>query len=87
MHLALRAVSLALLTVTASSAAFAGDKKPADPNKRICRGIEQTGSIFTHQVCHTRAEWTQIGEQNDKETSRTVQTNHFQSPSQEGTRY
>lgn len=87
MHHALRTVLFAVLAVAVSSAATAGDKKPADPNKRICRGVEQTGSIFTHQVCHTRAEWSQIGEQNDKNTSRTVQTNHFQSPSQEGTRY
>lgn len=87
MHHALRAVSFAILAIAVSSAATAGDKKPADPNKRICRGIEQTGSIFTHQVCHTRAEWTQINEQNDKETARSVQANRLQSPSQQGTNY
>lgn len=83
----LRTVTLLLLAVTMSNPAVAGDKKAADPNKRICRGLEQTGSIFTHQVCHTRAEWAQIASQNDADTARTVQTNRLQSPSQEGTRY
>lgn len=87
MYHALRAVSFAVLALAASGAAMAGDKKPADPNKRICRGVEQTGSIFTHQVCHTRAEWAKINEQNEKDTARTVQNNGIQSPSQQGTGY
>jgi hypothetical protein len=31
--------------------------KAVDPNKRICKDEEETGSRFTKSVCHTRAEW------------------------------
>ncbi|CAN5425132.1 hypothetical protein BH10PSE15_BH10PSE15_05620 [soil metagenome] len=83
----LRAAMFVCLALIGSSAAIAGDKKPADPNKKICRGVEQTGSIFTHQVCHTRAEWAAIGEQNDKNTRATLQAAGIQSPNQQGTGY
>jgi hypothetical protein len=45
------------------------DKKPADPNKKVCRRIVETGSIMGESVCHTSAEWAQIDAQNNRNAS------------------
>lgn len=48
--------------------AFARDKadKPVDPDKKICRTLDQTGSMFTRRVCHTAEEWKAIDGANAK---------------------
>lgn len=71
---------LPLITVAALSAliivtpALAKDKKPLDPNKRICRSETPTGSMMSKNVCHTRAEWTMIDEQNQTATNNAMST-------------
>ena len=58
--------TLALSCFMLSSApAIAKDAKPADPDKKICRHTETTGSILGgKRVCHTKTEWAQIDEVN-----------------------
>ncbi|WP_174287134.1 hypothetical protein [Sphingomonas bacterium] len=54
---------------------MAGEKKPVDPNKKICRQSEVTGSIMMGKsVCHTAAEWAQVDRQNasDSESARAI---------------
>lgn len=77
----------ALALATGAAPAMAGDKRPVDPNKPLCRSVEQTGSIMTHRVCHTRAEWATLSAQDSKNKDAMVQSNGLQSPSQQGTGY
>ena len=45
--------------------AIAGDKKPVDPNKKVCRSEETTGSIMPpKRICRTRDEWAAIDQAN-----------------------
>jgi len=40
---------------------------PADQpsaEKKVCRSVDVTGSIFPKKTCHTRAEWAKIDEGN-----------------------
>ena len=60
-------LALAVATLAASPT-IAKDKKPVDPNKKICRQSEVTGSIMPGKsVCHTAAEWTQIDADNNRD--------------------
>ena len=53
---------------------------PADPvaevptvvvkAKKICRSEETTGSRFSKQTCHTKAEWDEIAEANRRDARR-----------------
>lgn len=54
-------IATALLTTSA----FANDKKPVDPDKKVCRrDYGTTGSILPKSVCHTVADWKAIDEAN-----------------------
>ena len=53
-------VPVALLVLAGPTLAAARDGKPVDPNQRICKAVEATGSRFTKKTCHTRAEWAQL---------------------------
>ncbi len=67
-------VALAVAALVASPT-LAKDKKPVDPNKKICRQSEVTGSIMMGKsVCHTAAEWAQVDRQNasDSESARAI---------------
>lgn len=79
-------VAAAALVATATPA-LAGDKKPIDPDKPVCRSVEQTGSIMTHRVCHTRAQWAAQSAQDGKSKDAMLQATGLQSPSQQGTGY
>ncbi|OAN61635.1 hypothetical protein A7X12_23875 [Sphingomonas sp. TDK1] len=46
---------------TTQSERAAQDKKP-DPQKKICKRQQVTGSYFTTRECHTKAEWDQMAE-------------------------
>jgi hypothetical protein len=49
--------------------ALAKEEKPVDPNKKICRVQDATGSILGgKKVCHTKAEWIEIERSNDATT-------------------
>ena len=54
----------ALLALTAisltASPAFAGEKKPVDPDKKVCRRQQVTGSNLHAFECHTNAQWSAI---------------------------
>jgi predicted secreted protein len=71
---------LSLVTAAALSAmivatpALAKDKKPLDPNKRICRSEVPTGSMMSKSVCHTRAEWQSIDDQNQAATDQAIRS-------------
>lgn len=59
---------LAVAVLTASPA-IAKDKKPVDPDKKVCRQSEVTGSIMMGKsVCHTVAEWAAIDRENELNT-------------------
>jgi hypothetical protein len=47
--------------------AQAADKAVADPDKKICRSQEVTGSLFPKRVCHTKSEWAAV--ESDQERS------------------
>ena len=53
-------LALTLAALCATSPVVAKDKKPVDPNKRVCRTEVATGSRFARSTCHTLAEWGQI---------------------------
>jgi hypothetical protein len=48
--------------------ALAKDKadKPADPDKKVCRSLEQVGTMFSKRICHTAEEWKAIDGANAK---------------------
>jgi hypothetical protein len=41
---------------------------PADPNKKVCRKIQETGSMMLKKTCYTQAEWDAIDRQNGTDT-------------------
>jgi len=48
-----------------SGPAFAKEDKPIDPDKKICRRTETTGSILGgKRQCHTKTEWKSIDDAN-----------------------
>ena len=53
------AVALAA-SLVAFAPAVAKDKKPADPDRKICRSDTPTGSYFRKSTCRTASEWAQI---------------------------
>jgi hypothetical protein len=61
-------LAVALCTVVASSALAQDAPAPAKPEKekKICRRIDDTGSIVPKRVCHTQSEWAVIDAQNEK---------------------
>jgi len=65
-------LALPLLAALTATPAIARDKadKPADPDKKVCRTLEQTGSIFTKRICHTAEEWKTI----DADDARSAQS-------------
>lgn len=48
--------------VSLSAPVVARERKPADPNRKVCREQGTTGSLMSKQVCHTAAEWQAIDE-------------------------
>lgn len=51
---------LTLIVATAllpAAPAFAGDKKPKDPNEIICKRERFVGSNRTEKICKPRLEW------------------------------
>ena len=63
----MRLAASGLLFCALAAPVVAGEKKPADPNKKICRSAPYTGSRFREQVCHTRAEWDVIAAQTERD--------------------
>ena len=53
-------VALAAASLLALAPAAAKEKKPVDPNKKVCRSEVPTGSFMAKSTCHTVAEWAQI---------------------------
>jgi hypothetical protein len=64
-HLATTAV---LSTLILATPVIAKDKKPQDPDKRVCRSEVPTGSLMGKSVCHTVAQWSAIDHQNEANT-------------------
>ena len=53
-------LALTFVVLGMASPIVAKDKKPVDPNKKICRADTSTGSIMPKSTCHTAAQWTAI---------------------------
>lgn len=58
--------------LVAIAPASAKDKKPVDPNKKICRSEAPTGSFIPKSTCHTAAEWASIDAANQASTRATL---------------
>lgn len=43
-----------------AGAAMADDQPAPPKEKKVCRSVAVTGSIMSHSICHTKAEWSQI---------------------------
>ena len=70
MKLALMLLALAAFTTIPASAK---DKKPVDPDKKVCRSVDTTGSILGgRRVCRTYREWQEI------DRAAASDTQHFQ---------
>jgi predicted secreted protein len=64
----MRFVILATVAVASFAVpAAAKEKKPVDPNKKICRSEQVTGSIFGRSVCHTATDWQSIDDANRRD--------------------
>jgi hypothetical protein len=50
---------------TPATAPAAAAEKPAK-EKKMCRREEETGSIMPTRICHTKEEWVQIDDANQK---------------------
>lgn len=75
------AAGLTIFAVLAAPAA-AADKKPVDPNKKVCRRDSSgTGSILPRTVCRTSAEWKYIDEANHAEAERHLSAPGASTPS------
>jgi len=55
-----------------ASPAFAGEKKPVDPSKKVCRRVLVTGSNLRAFECHTNAQWTAIEEASQDAARQTM---------------
>lgn len=59
-------IIFATLALACGGAALAGDKDQRDPNQVICKNQKRTDSRFGTRICHTRAEWVAIAEENKR---------------------
>ena len=64
MFLALALVAAVQNTATTTS---------TEPEKKICRQVQSTGSIMRKRECHTKSEWGAISERNKQNTERAIQ--------------
>jgi hypothetical protein len=83
-----RLTSALLLVLGMSSAALAADVKPpadsnsastpVDPKQVVCRHVEASGQSMLPgaKVCHTRAEWADIGRQSGQDGSQSNGNGH-----------
>lgn len=56
---------------SAAPAEQAREKKPVDPNEKVCETIKPLGSrLATKRVCATRAEWAEQRKQDREETEK-----------------
>ena len=53
--------SPAAAATTTSATQGEGGVKARNPNTRYCYNTEATGSHIIQRVCHTRAEWKELG--------------------------
>ena len=58
----MRRLAMLMLTCFALSSvpAMAKDSDSDNPNKKICRRLQPTGTRMGTSVCHTKAEWKAI---------------------------
>ncbi|QDZ06544.1 hypothetical protein FPZ24_02875 [Sphingomonas panacisoli] len=62
----MRILIVVAVAMSFPTATLAQDAKPVDPNKKICRDLSETGSLFTKRVCNTQADWEKIDERDRK---------------------
>jgi opacity protein-like surface antigen len=68
-------LAAAAALVCASGAIAADNVRHRDPNKRICRTIDETGSrLNKSRACHTQAEWDELRRQT-KQKIENIQNN------------
>jgi hypothetical protein len=59
-------IMAALGAAIAAAPAAAGEKKPEDPDKKICKFENSSTSRVAKKVCKTRAEWKALEQEGDK---------------------
>ena len=64
MRLPFLVIAATLPALILSASADAKDKKPQDPNKKVCRSEIPTGSMMAKSTCHTAAQWQTIDQEN-----------------------
>lgn len=65
-------LAFAMLAVTPAPAA---NVMPIEVEQKVCRSVEQTGSVMRKRVCLTKAEWKEIDERN-REQARNSMDNY-----------
>jgi hypothetical protein len=73
----MKGMTLFLLAATgfagAASAQTPSQPDPKqDPSKVVCKKQPKTGTRMVDRICHTRAEWDQITEQNRRDAAEMV---------------
>ena len=62
-------LAFAVLAVTTAPAA---NVMPMEVEEKVCRKIEQTGTIMRKKVCLTKAEWKEIDERNREQARNSI---------------
>ncbi len=65
-------ISLMASAILSAAPAIAKDKKPEDPDKRICRSDIPTGSIMPERECHKASEWKVIDDENARNATQAM---------------
>ena len=65
-------LAFAVLAVTTAPAAKV---MPMEVEQKVCRSMEQTGSVMRKRVCLTKAEWKEIDDRN-REQARNSMDNY-----------
>jgi hypothetical protein len=78
-----RSLILTAAVFAASAPAFAKDPAEAgavDPDKKVCRYENATGSLMRTRTCHTAAEWKQIEAANAANARQMINHNNATRP-------
>ena len=69
-------LAFAILAVTTAPAA---NVMPMQVEEKVCRSVEQTGSVMRKRICMTKAEWKLFDERN-REKAREAMENGYNGP-------
>ena len=69
-------LAFAMLAVTNAPAA---NVMPMQVEEKVCRSVEQTGSVMRKRICMTKTEWKLFDERN-REKAREAMENGYNGP-------